>query len=293
MKTILITCVDWDIGFSEFPDMTEAQKAMLAQMAHLGGIDPELLDSKSEYTSSNCSYCYSLSLEESWAWTTNNSKGGAECHWLIKVVNEQLCEVLLTEWQPNMLNAWCHITLAEAQRAMRSSMLNYCDYEDNAIIEENAAFLADNISFDAMSATLTKSVGTYAWKIYPLRSDPKAKERYLGTVGIKVKQTIEIPEQELNEINDFVSHYSPDMDSINYGRTLIPHQWEVDFGGGWTATIDVVDPITVKEHWDAYCEAVLYRNGEIVHRSIRDNHLDGVWGLRYDNYLFQVEVKEG
>ena len=288
MKTILVTCVDWDISFAEFPDKTAAQKAMLDQMAKYGGIEPDLVNSECKYNSPD----FSFEHDEYWGWTTNNVQGAAECEWLIKEVNEVMHDALLAEWRNHNLHVTSYSTLAEAQKAMRSSMLLKCRPADVALIEENVSCVADDIRFDAMSAFLTKSTGSFAWEIHSLKNDARAISSYLGNAGIHVKQSVVIYKEEMNEINDLVSGYTPDMDSINYGQTLIPFQWEFDFGDGWTVSIDVVAPVTVKEHWEAYCEAVLYRNGEIVHRSIRDNHLDGVWGLRYNNYLFQVEVKE-
>ena len=286
MKTIFIACVDWDISFAEFPDKTAAQKTMLEQMAKYGRIETDLVNSKCKYGSQD----YSFEYDEGWGWLTSNIGDHAECEWVIKEVNEALHGALLAEWRNHNLRVKSYSTLAEAQRAMRSSMLMYCRPVDSRLIEENVAYIADDIQFDAMSAFITNSSGSFAWEIYPLHKERRASAKYLGTAGIKVKQTLILLPEELNEINDFVSGYTPDMDPVNYGQTLIPFQWEFDFGDGWSVSIDVVDPVTVKEHMDAYCEAVLYRNGEIVHRSVRDNKIDGVWGLRYNNYLFQVEV---
>lgn len=287
MKTILVTCVDWDISFAEFPDKTTAQKTMLDQMAKYGGIDLDLFNCKREHQTSEYSFAYC----ETWGWTTSNVSSHAECEWVIKEVNEALDEALLVEWRNHNLHVTSYSTLAEAQRAMRSSMLIKCRAEDKGLILENISCIADDIRFDPLSAFLTKSSGSFAWEIHSLKNDARAISSYLGNAGIHVKQSVVISKEEMKEINDLVSGYAPEQDEVNYRRTLIPYQWEWNFGNGWTVNLDVVDHGLVKGRQHAYCEVVLYRNGEIVHRSVRDNKIDGVWGLRYNNYLFQVEVK--
>lgn len=122
---------------------------------------------------------------------------------------------------------------------------------------------------------------------HPLWDVPASEKPQLHA-GIVTKIHLPVNEEELAMAESLVKDYSPDFDQITATRYTIPYQWEVDFGNGWTVSIDVVEP---EADLAPYCEAVLYRNGEIVHRSVRESEIRGIWGLRYDNILFQVDIQ--
>lgn len=124
-------------------------------------------------------------------------------------------------------------------------------------------------------------------RTFPLWDVPASEKTQLNA-RVVTKISLMVDPEELSKAENLVKNYSPDFDHITATRYTIPYQWEVDFGNGWTVSIDVVDP---ESDLAPYCEAVLYRNGEIVHRSVRESEIKGIWGLRYDNILFQVDIQ--
>lgn len=280
----LVSCVNRELSISRYETRQGAHMAMKRAMAEKGGIDAAKIEDTSEFSCDE----YAFSYATAWGWTSHNCSEHAKCAWQIIPLHRLYNGALVAIWEKQELTVKHFGSLAEARNAMRSMVYTRCNEDEQILLNELAAYSGDHFSFDDHSASLTTSYGVKNWRVFSLGNNRRSDSYSVWTT---LKQELFISTKELVEINEMVENYSPDMDTIRTKQFLLPYMWEKDFGGGWSVSIDVVEPYENGKSMDAYCEAVLYRHGEIVHRSVRDSKVDGIWGLRYDNYLFQVEVK--
>lgn len=293
----LFTVRDRQMELEEFKYLTLARQTMFKQMCEYAKLDPMLVALSPCVESADTSYWrggYS-------AWTSSNSAEYAECQWEIEPIPVgRPVTLMVVNTNHNVRVRKCACILG-ARLTMREELASQCYNEEvKKLVWSHAAYTNPEgfYSFDLNEASCcTKPHGdSFAdWKIFNLHEnkDLDRSGAHICITNLNICQRIKEKAAVLEDPDQLVSEYNAALDAIPGKVFNIPHQWIVDFGGGWEMHIDVITPHTGYKDWKfaSYARATLIHNNEVMIRSDRYGKVSGAWGLCYAGILFQVVLE--